>query len=65
MSRRIWLMTKASEGATATRSLKFLMRVFIESGCIYIIVTTSHFIVWWTPNSYAISLVATMVSQKK
>jgi hypothetical protein len=62
MSRRIWQITKATAGVTEIHSLRFVMRVFIESGSIYIFVTMSYFFFWLTPYAYAISLVAVMVS---
>ncbi|KIJ41913.1 hypothetical protein M422DRAFT_780142 [Sphaerobolus stellatus SS14] len=57
---RIWQVTKKSEGDTSIQSLRFVMRVLIESGFMYVVVTTSHFVVWWTPNSYAIAIISAM-----
>ncbi|KDR74689.1 hypothetical protein GALMADRAFT_141043 [Galerina marginata CBS 339.88] len=34
--------------------LRFIMRVLIESGALYLVITIPHFIVWWTQSSLAI-----------
>ena len=49
-----------------TRDFKFVMRVFIESGALYFLVTIPHFVVWWThtgPSSAAILVVGWIVRQ--
>jgi len=60
MAYRLWRISKDSEGSTSPDSLQFLMRVLVESGAMYLLITTSHFIVWWTPSTYAIAIVAAM-----
>ncbi|KIJ24879.1 hypothetical protein M422DRAFT_274243 [Sphaerobolus stellatus SS14] len=55
---RIWRVTKESAVDSASlQSIRFVMRVLIESGFMYVVVTLSHFVVWWTPNTYAIAVV--------
>jgi len=43
-----------SKLSTSTRELRFIMRVIVESGVIYLAITIPHFIVWWTSSSIAI-----------
>ncbi|TFK41510.1 hypothetical protein BDQ12DRAFT_733035 [Crucibulum laeve] len=53
---RIWKVSKASEVNASIKDLRFAIRVLVESGALYLIVTIPHFIVWWTTNSLAIVL---------
>ncbi|KDR83251.1 hypothetical protein GALMADRAFT_134735 [Galerina marginata CBS 339.88] len=56
---RIWSASKsASKYGASTPQIRFVMQVLIESGVLYLATTTAHFIVWWTPNSFAILLVS-------
>ncbi|KAH9480022.1 hypothetical protein JR316_0006619 [Psilocybe cubensis] len=60
---RIWLhvqeQTRFSSSLSASvRELRFVMRVLIESGALYLVITIPHFIVWWTPSSTAILIFA-------
>ncbi|KAF9557008.1 hypothetical protein CPC08DRAFT_710733 [Agrocybe pediades] len=60
---RIWLhvkeQTKHSAALSASvRELRFIMRVLIESGALYLMITIPHFIVWWTPSTTAILIFA-------
>ncbi|KIJ24880.1 hypothetical protein M422DRAFT_274244 [Sphaerobolus stellatus SS14] len=58
---RIWRVTKDSAvDSQSLQSIRFVMRVLIESGFMYVVVTLSHFVVWWTPNTYAIAVVAAL-----
>lgn len=64
---RIWLhvqeQSKYSAAVTASvRELRFIMRVLIESGALYLMITIPHFIVWWTPSTTAILIFAWTVS---
>ena len=61
ITRRLWSIAKDVEGATSTSSLRFVSRVMAESGVLYLLITTAHFIVWFTPSSVAISVVSTIV----
>jgi hypothetical protein len=36
------------------RELRFIVRVLIESGALYLIITIPHFAVWWTTSGLAI-----------
>ncbi|TFK41536.1 hypothetical protein BDQ12DRAFT_663607 [Crucibulum laeve] len=54
---RIWKAAKLSDSFnTGTKDLRFAIRILVESGALYLVVTIPHFIVWWTPNSMAIVL---------
>ncbi|KIJ41920.1 hypothetical protein M422DRAFT_254931 [Sphaerobolus stellatus SS14] len=55
---RLWKIAKENEGVTSTHTLNFLSRVFTESGVLYLVVTTAHLIVWFTPSAFAIALVS-------
>jgi len=58
---RIWKVAKRSSkyGASAAQ-IRFVMRVLIESGVLYLSTTIAHFVVWWTPNSFAIGLISSI-----
>lgn len=60
--RRIYAVAKGSEGSASIRQLKFVMRILIESGFLYLSVTIPHFVSWWTPNAYAIDVISAIVS---
>lgn len=60
--RRIYLVTEESKGSTSIHQLRFTMRILIESGFLYLATAIAHFVVWWTPNSYAISVISGIVS---
>ncbi|KAF8887453.1 hypothetical protein CPB84DRAFT_1826903 [Gymnopilus junonius] len=54
---RIWDVARnSSKFGTSTHQLRFVMRVLIESGVLYLTIAIIHFLVWWTPNSFAISV---------
>jgi len=56
---RIWRVTKDSpKYGASTSQIRFVMRVLIESGVMYFSTTVAHFVVWWTPNNFAISLIS-------
>lgn len=59
---RIYRVAKNSEGSTSVHQLEFVMRILIESGFLYLAVSIAHFISWWTPDAYAISIIAGIVS---
>ncbi|KAF5328200.1 hypothetical protein D9619_013363 [Psilocybe cf. subviscida] len=40
----------------ATRTIDFATSLIIESGSLYLIPAISHFVVWWTPNNFAINV---------
>ncbi|PPQ91764.1 hypothetical protein CVT25_000589 [Psilocybe cyanescens] len=56
--RRIYLVSSKAKASTSAHTLRFTMRVLVESGALYLATSIAHFVVWWTPNSYAISLVS-------
>ena len=63
ISTKLWKAAKRNEKfSSSVRSLKFINRVLIESGVLYLVITTAHFIVWFTPSSFAISVVSNIVS---
>jgi hypothetical protein len=60
--RRIYLVTEGSKGSTSIHQLRLTMRILIESGFLYLATAIAHFVVWWTPNAYAISVISGIVS---
>ncbi|KAF9477087.1 hypothetical protein BDN70DRAFT_995197 [Pholiota conissans] len=58
--RRIYRVTKGSKASTGIRQLEFAMRIIIESGFLYVAVAIAHFVVWFTPNAYAISIISSI-----
>lgn len=64
---RLWKVTGHQNGVDGpVRDFGFVMRVFIESGSLYFLVTIPHFVVWWThtgPSSAAILIVGWIVRQ--
>lgn len=61
IARRIYLVTKASKTSVTVHRLQFTMRILVESGFLYLTTTLAHFVVWFTPNTYAISVISGMV----
>lgn len=60
----IYKIYKASKGAgdeTSTTEFKFVIRVLAESGVLYLSVTIAHFVVWFTTNDVAITIVTAFV----
>ncbi|KDR79634.1 hypothetical protein GALMADRAFT_137428 [Galerina marginata CBS 339.88] len=53
---KLWKTARTDESklSGSTGQLLFIMRVVIESGAIYLMMTIPHFIVWWTPSGTAI-----------
>lgn len=60
--RRIYLVSRDSRAVTSIDQLRFTMRVLIESGFLYLATAIAHFVVWWTPNAFAISVISGIVS---
>ena len=62
---RLWTAAKDENSVGGpSHDLRFIMRVFIESGLLYLLVTIPHFIVWWTnsaPTSAAILVLGWIV----
>ncbi|KAF8959370.1 hypothetical protein BDZ97DRAFT_1922901 [Flammula alnicola] len=56
--RRIYLVAKASKASSSAHQLRFTMRILIESGFLYLATAIAHFVVWWTPNAFAISVIS-------
>jgi len=52
----LWKTAQADQSRLSETAgkLRFIMRVIIESGAIYLMMTIPHFIVWWTPSNTAI-----------
>ncbi len=59
--RRIYLVARASKASTGTLQLRFVMRILTESGALYLATEIAHFVVWFTPNSFAISVISDLV----
>ncbi|KAF4612712.1 hypothetical protein D9613_011835 [Agrocybe pediades] len=52
---RIWRAANAQPAsATPNTDLRFIVRILIESGAIYALITIPHFVAWWTTSSMAI-----------
>ncbi|KAF9474375.1 hypothetical protein BDN70DRAFT_899007 [Pholiota conissans] len=50
----IWKAAEAQKKALSpSRDLHFLIRVLLDSGMLYLLVTIPHFVVWWMPNESA------------
>ncbi len=54
--RRVYLVPPASKASTETVHLQFMMRVLIDSGALYLVTAIAHFVMCFTPNSFAISV---------
>lgn len=60
---RIWrVANNSAKLGASTDQIRFVMRVLIESGILYLSTTIAHFTVWWTPNNFAIGLVSKIAS---
>uniref|UniRef100_A0A8H7XMG4 Uncharacterized protein n=1 Tax=Psilocybe cubensis TaxID=181762 RepID=A0A8H7XMG4_PSICU len=59
--RKISSVSKRTDAtSTSDSALSFAMRVLIESGVIYLATAIAHFVVWWTPNAFAIAIISDM-----
>lgn len=59
---RLMKVVKEIEGLISAPSrLRFVGRVIAESGVLYLIITLTHFIVWFTPSVVAISIISNFV----
>lgn len=62
ITRRLWLFSKEDdEEITPYQSVRFVSQVITESGLLYLAVTTTHLVVWFTPSVYAISVISNIV----
>ncbi|TFK33879.1 hypothetical protein BDQ12DRAFT_727404 [Crucibulum laeve] len=57
---RIWTAAHESIGTDSLREFKFIIRVITESGVLYLAIIIAHFVVWFTPNAFAIVMVSNM-----
>ncbi|TFK34155.1 hypothetical protein BDQ12DRAFT_715432 [Crucibulum laeve] len=55
---RIWSVKKEVKSHTSKNQLRFVMRVLIESGSLYLAITIAHLVVWFTPSTLAIDVVS-------
>ncbi|TFK35755.1 hypothetical protein BDQ12DRAFT_725793 [Crucibulum laeve] len=55
---RIWTAAHENAGTDSLREFKFIIRVIIESGALYLAIITAHFVVWFTPSAFAIVMVS-------
>ncbi|KAF5314411.1 hypothetical protein D9619_011835 [Psilocybe cf. subviscida] len=53
-SRTVNSVPGESEGRESTKELRFIVRVLIESGALYLFITVPHFAAWFTSSSLAI-----------
>lgn len=44
-----------------THAIDFAASLIIESGSLYLIPAIAHFVVWWTPNDFAINVISDIV----
>lgn len=59
IAHRLWLHSKReTDIITPYSSLRFVARVITESGLLYLTITIIHLVVWFTPSTYAISVVS-------
>jgi hypothetical protein len=61
---RIYRVARGSRaiGSTSIHTPKFVMRILIESGVLYVSVAIAHFVSWWSAISYAIYGLSTIAS---
>ncbi|TFK33659.1 hypothetical protein BDQ12DRAFT_670086 [Crucibulum laeve] len=55
---RIWTAAHKNTGTDSLREFKSIIRVVIESGVLYLAIIIAHFVVWFTPNAFAIVMVS-------
>ncbi|KDR77432.1 hypothetical protein GALMADRAFT_209796 [Galerina marginata CBS 339.88] len=61
IAHRIWGVAKSSsKSGISTGHLRFVMRVLVESGGLYLAIATIHFLVWFTPSEFAISVLSSI-----
>ncbi|GJJ07540.1 hypothetical protein Clacol_001742 [Clathrus columnatus] len=66
IARRLWLFSQVDNKiATPHSSLRFVGRVITESGLLYLVITITHLVAWFTPSAYMISVVSNVVSVDK
>ncbi|KDR74753.1 hypothetical protein GALMADRAFT_70621, partial [Galerina marginata CBS 339.88] len=58
----LWKTAQKQSDLTSSGEVRFAMRIIIESGVLYSLVTIPHFIVWWTPSAFAIEIFGWIVS---
>ncbi|TFK33653.1 hypothetical protein BDQ12DRAFT_727593 [Crucibulum laeve] len=55
---RIWSVANENAGTDSLREFKSIIRVITESGALYLAIIIAHFVVWFTPNAFAIVMVS-------
>lgn len=62
MIRRLWKSRESeSEFSTTRRQIEFLIRVFMESGILYLSTSIAHFGIWLSYDNYAIHVISSIV----
>jgi hypothetical protein len=61
MIRRLWKSREESEFGSSRRHLEFLIRVFMESGILYLLTSIAHFGIWLSYDNYAIHVISSIV----
>ncbi|KAF9450260.1 hypothetical protein P691DRAFT_774065 [Macrolepiota fuliginosa MF-IS2] len=59
----IWRIRRASkegENPTGTKQLQYLIRIFMESGVLYLAISIAHFFVWFGQDNFAIHMIGGM-----
>jgi len=57
---RIWGASKTGDNSSASKRLRFLVRILMESGILYLIISLAHFFVWFGHDNFVIFLLAGM-----
>lgn len=58
---RLWRLKRESIFGCTTQTIDFASSLILESGGLYLIPAISHFVVWWTPNNFAINVIGNIV----
>ncbi|KAF5316815.1 hypothetical protein D9619_006885 [Psilocybe cf. subviscida] len=55
---RLWRLDQETTFGRSRRAIRFAASLIIESGSLYLTTGIAHFVVWWTPNNFAINVVS-------
>lgn len=59
--RRLHQLSRDAFSKDSMRSIKSVTFLIIESGVLYLVAGIAHFVVWWTPNDFAIAVISNIV----
>jgi hypothetical protein len=58
---KIWKASKKGINNTVSKQLQLIVRILMESGILYFIISITHFSTWFGHSTFAIHLLGTMV----